>query len=697
METKKSQKVLFSLLILVGSIALAGAVSAATLDVGPSGHTYTTINAALAAAGPGDTILVFDDSGASYTYNENVDINGVSDLNLTASGNVTVTASNANNPTFTVREDNTIINGFTIMGATGSSGGTEAAGIRIRANANDVFILNNIITGNCVGIYITSGTSIIQGNLIYDNNDDGVRVEGGNNQFIGNTLSDNEDGFDLEGGTNNVTGNNITENDENGILVQGGRNTIISNNIIENDYNGIRVEGCSPTTEIHFNRIVDNDQYDLRVEDNNCVNAENNWWGTNSPTYVRSYYAPSYCTNIWEHRFSCFSPRVDYDPWLVLNVDAEPCVICNTQTSVVTATLTENSDCQDTSAWGHVPDGTPVHFTLLAPILGTLNPTDIVTTNGEAQTTFTANTAGTQKVQATVDHQDVCTSILINPAASIVMTKTSNTPVNVGETGIFTVTVTNNGPDDAQGVRLTDVLVDGFTPGTPTQGTYYPLTGLWDIGTLVNGTTATLNFTKVMTQADSGNTFCNNATDFQTCTCMLDPVADQQACLYVKKCSLYVNVNPTLINTFVGNTVTITYKVGNNGPDTADGVVMTYVIPDGLEFVSATSPDWTQPTYDPATRTVTWNLGDVPMGDPTLYLNVKVLRAGTFNIAPTIISATCSGQPVIVATTTVNAQEQVQAQAATATVGMQTTGSPIVALILAGIMVFAGMLLPKRK
>ncbi|MCC7550573.1 MAG: DUF11 domain-containing protein [Methanobacterium sp.] len=317
--------------------------------------------------------------------------------------------------------------------------------------------------------------------------------------------------------------------------------------------------------------------------------------------------------------------------------------------------------------------------TLLNNTNATLNITALVNATGEL--TNWANEAN-----ATIN---------VPAAANLTMTKTSNTPVNVGGTGIFIVSVTNNGPDDAVGVTLTDILLAGFTPGTPSQGTYNPLTGLWDIGVLVNGTTATLNFTKVMTPEDAGKDYCNNATDFSSCTYLLEPVPDQQACLHVKKCNLVVNVNPTLINTTVGSTVTITYKVGNNGPDTANGVIMTYVIPDGLEFVSAYSPDWGQPTYDPATRTLTWVLGDVPVGDPLLYLNVRVLRAGTFNIAPTIISTTCTGQPVIVAITTINAQEQAEAQAAT--IGMQTTGVPIVVLVLAVLMVLAGFVIEKRK
>lgn len=63
----------------------------------------------------------------------------------------------------------------------------------------------------------------------------------------------------------------------------------------------------------------------------------------------------------------------------------------------------------------------------------------------------------------------------------------------------------------------------------------------------------------------------------------------------------------------VGETVTYTLKVGNRGPDPAENVVMTYTIPEGLEFAGSTVDVGTW-IYDPATRTITWTIGEVPVG-----------------------------------------------------------------------------------
>ena len=61
--------------------------------------------------------------------------------------------------------------------------------------------------------------------------------------------------------------------------------------------------------------------------------------------------------------------------------------------------------------------------------------------------------------------------------------------VNVGDTVTYTVIVTNNGPDSATNVALTDWLPAGVTyvSDTATQGSYNDGTGVWTVGTIANG------------------------------------------------------------------------------------------------------------------------------------------------------------------------------------------------------------------
>ncbi|MDX9988156.1 SdrD B-like domain-containing protein [Thiothrix unzii] len=78
------------------------------------------------------------------------------------------------------------------------------------------------------------------------------------------------------------------------------------------------------------------------------------------------------------------------------------------------------------------------------------------------------------------------------------VTKTANlSSVKSGDTVIYTVKVKNNGPDTATGVEVTDQLPAGVTyvSHNADQGAYTSGTGIWTVGTLANGTTATLTIT----------------------------------------------------------------------------------------------------------------------------------------------------------------------------------------------------------
>ena len=167
--------------------------------------------------------------------------------------------------------------------------------------------------------------------------------------------------------------------------------------------------------------------------------------------------------------------------------------------------------------------------------------------------------------------------------------------------------------------------------------------------------------------------------------------------LKVNQSSIYILTTVSKNNPTVGETINLTFKLGNKGPDPADDVVFTYIIPDGMEFVSLeTEPGYPAAVYDPATRTITWTLGTVPVLDPWLKVNVKVLKAGTFNINPTVTTSTYD--PTLessIQTATVNAVNVVNA--ASSIVGMQETGLPVAALILAILTVFAGLVMPKSK
>lgn len=100
-------------------------------------------------------------------------------------------------------------------------------------------------------------------------------------------------------------------------------------------------------------------------------------------------------------------------------------------------------------------------------------------------------------------------------SADVAVTATVNDPTpTVGQPVIYTVTVTNNnGPSDATGVSLANVLPAGlmFVSAQATQGTYDPTTATWLVGTLPINASAILTFIAVPQNGTAGTTLSTNA------------------------------------------------------------------------------------------------------------------------------------------------------------------------------------------
>jgi choice-of-anchor A domain-containing protein/uncharacterized repeat protein (TIGR01451 family) len=76
---------------------------------------------------------------------------------------------------------------------------------------------------------------------------------------------------------------------------------------------------------------------------------------------------------------------------------------------------------------------------------------------------------------------------------SLVKSVDNSAPKN-GDVVTYTLTVANHGPENATGVAVTDKLPAGLTyvASIPSQGNYDTATGIWAVGTINNGNTATL-------------------------------------------------------------------------------------------------------------------------------------------------------------------------------------------------------------
>lgn len=169
---------------------------------------------------------------------------------------------------------------------------------------------------------------------------------------------------------------------------------------------------------------------------------------------------------------------------------------------------------------------------------------------------------------------------------------------------------------------------------------------------------------------------------------------------------LYIYTTSSKTNPKAGETFTLTYKLGNNGPDAAENVTITIKLPEGFEkFEIKGDGKW---TYDPSTRTITWTLTNVPVGDPYLYVTGKLTNAGNYIFNSAISSETYNLNTDGVTPITLKSKAQnntntnstisiSKANAASkTTIGMQKTGLPLNYFILAILMVIGG-LAPRRK
>ena len=92
------------------------------------------------------------------------------------------------------------------------------------------------------------------------------------------------------------------------------------------------------------------------------------------------------------------------------------------------------------------------------------------------------------------NNQDDST-IYVNPASDLEITKSvSNDTPNYNDVITWSIVVKNNGPDDATGVEVSDILPESLIWNEDnSNGKYNPETGLWDIGELARGASITLN------------------------------------------------------------------------------------------------------------------------------------------------------------------------------------------------------------
>lgn len=170
--------------------------------------------------------------------------------------------------------------------------------------------------------------------------------------------------------------------------------------------------------------------------------------------------------------------------------------------------------------------------------------------------------------------------INVNPSADLaVKILVNDTNPKFNSLVKWTLRVTNNGPDEATGVVVCDLLSKDLIYLSST-GNYDVKSGLWNIETLESGKSVSIDIVTLVNKTGkiandasvSGKEYdWNLSNNYDNKSIAVDVCAD----LAIKK--LVNDTNPKF-----NSLVEWTLRVTNNGPDTATGVVVCDILPEGL-------------------------------------------------------------------------------------------------------------------
>ncbi len=214
-----------------------------------------------------------------------------------------------------------------------------------------------------------------------------------------------------------------------------------------------------------------------------------------------------------------------------------------------------------------------------------------VNSNTFGNITNTANVTSSTAENNPGDETDSATTTSLAPAnsADLSITKSdSPDPVEPGGTLTYTIMVTNNGPDSASNVVITDSLPASLTlvsssgcnqdpNGTPT----------CTVGTLANGASAMVTLVTSVS-GDASGTINNSASVSSSAS---DPVsgnntANASTTVMQPGADLHLEKSDNPDPVDAGSQLTYTVSVDNNGPNAAEDVVVNDTLPAGVTFVA---------------------------------------------------------------------------------------------------------------
>ena len=191
--------------------------------------------------------------------------------------------------------------------------------------------------------------------------------------------------------------------------------------------------------------------------------------------------------------------------------------------------------------------------------------------------------------------------------------RVSATNLNVGDAVVYTLTVTNAGVPLTSYIQVTDPLPAAFnySGSGATTGAFNSTSGVWNVGALAPGATATLTLTGTVAAGSGGNWVTNTASITQMDRPDVNPADNTAAAVFrVQIADLAVDKATDRLAQEEGSPILFTISVTNRGPDAASSIRINDPLPSGFTFVGALP---SQGVYSNATGV--WHLGALASGE----------------------------------------------------------------------------------
>ncbi|MFF1992486.1 cell surface protein [Bacillus mycoides] len=295
---------------------------------------------------------------------------------------------------------------------------------------------------------------------------------------------------------------------------------------------------------------------------------------------------------------------------------------------------------------GSIPTGTTKNVSFQV-VVSTIPASNVVSNGSSASYQYTVNPS---QSPVTKNISSNLASTQINNA-NLTLTKSTNKQfATIGETISYTILITNSGNTAANNVQLTDPLPNGtiLTLGSVTlNGVLQNVDSLvaLPIGTIPGGATFTLSFQVTVINITAQNPIINNAFSsyIYTVNPSLPPTSktanSNSVTSTIRLANLHANKSVSQTFAEVGDVLTYTFALTNDGNVTANNVLLSDSIANGTSFVpnSVIVNGVTQPGATPASI----NIGSIN-ANTTITASFQILITSIPNPNPILNSASIS-------------------------------------------------------